>query len=441
MTLAAAPVAPLSGDVLLVLVLQLAVLLLAARLLGALANRLGAPAVVGELTAGVLLGPSVLAHVAPPVSRWLFPPVAEQMHLLDGVGQLGVLLLVGLAGTQLDLGHLRKNVGKAAKISAGGLVIPLALGIGAGFALPSPLRPEGTERLVFALFLGVAICVSAIPVIAKTLIELRLAHRDMGQLTMTAGLVDDVAGWLLLSVVAAMATNGFRGSTVLVSLGWLVLVLIFTMVVARPLVRRVMRWASGTSERGAPIGAVVILLLLASAGTHALKFEAILGAFLCGILIGSCGMDLARLAPLNSVVMSVLAPIFFASAGLRMDLTALAHPPLLAGALAVLTIAIAGKFLGAALGGLASGLSRAECVALGAGMNARGVIEVIIAMVGLRLGVLGVEAYTVLILVAVITSLMAPPILRRAMAATTETADEARREQQRMALIDAERPG
>ncbi|WP_245548261.1 cation:proton antiporter [Nocardia pneumoniae] len=431
---AVAPVAPIPGHSLLVLLVQLAVLLLAARLLGALANRFGMPAVVGELSAGVLLGPSILAHLAPGVSRWLFPPAAAQLHLLDAVGQLGVLLLVGLAGTHVDVGHIRRNAGKAFTVSFGGLVIPLAFGVVAGLVMPVPLRPAETERPLFAMFLGIAICVSAIPVIAKTLIELKLAHRNIGQLILTAGVIDDAVGWLMLSLVSAMATNGLRGTTALGSLGWLAVVLVVTVMAGRPVVRYVMRRAAAAADAGVVTGAVVTLLLLGAAGTHALKFEAILGAFLCGILIGSCGVDLSRLSALNTVVMSVLAPIFFATAGLRMDLTALAQWPLLLAALGVLGIAIVGKFLGAGLGGLASGLTRAECVALGAGMNARGVIEVIIAMVGLRLGVLGVEAYTVLIVVAIVTSLMAPPILRRAMAGAAVTEEEAQRARKTMAL-------
>ncbi|QIS18421.1 cation:proton antiporter [Nocardia terpenica] len=430
----AAPIPPIPGHQLLVLLVQLAVLLAAARALGALAARIGMPAVVGELTAGVLLGPSVLSHLIPSVSRWLFPAQAEQLHLLDGIGQLGVLLLVGLAGMQLDMGHVRRNAGKAAKVSLGGLLIPLALGVGVGLLIPVPLRPADTGRPLFAMFLGVAICVTAIPVIAKTLMELKLTHRDIGQLILTAGVIDDAAGWLLLSMVSAMATSGLRGATIASSLGWLALVLVFAAFVGRPLVRTVMRRAEATGDSTIAVGTAVMLLLLAGAGTQAMNFEAILGSFFCGILIGSCGVDLGRLAPLNTLVMSVLAPIFFASVGLRMDLSALTHWPVLLAALGILAVAIVGKFLGAALGGWGSGLSRTECVALGAGMNARGVIQVIIALVGLRLGVLGTEAYTVLILVAIVTSVMAAPILRRAMAGSAVTEAETHRHQRLVAL-------
>jgi len=180
---------------------------------------------------------------------------------------------------------------------------------------------------------------------------------------------------------------------------------------------------------------VVVLLFAAAAATQSLGLEAILGTFVCGALLGSSDVELSSLAPLNSVVGSVLAPIFFATAGLRMDLSKLVTAPMLIGAAVVLAMAILGKFAGALLGGKLCGLGRAESIALGAGMNARGVIEVIIAMVGLRIGVLGIEAYTILILVAVVTSVMAPPILRRATARMEVTEAEVARANRTLALI------
>jgi Kef-type K+ transport system membrane component KefB len=177
------------------------------------------------------------------------------------------------------------------------------------------------------------------------------------------------------------------------------------------------------------VAVAVVTLLLFGAGTQAVGMEPILGTFLGGILIGSSGRsNLEWLAPMRTFVLAVLAPIFFATAGLRMDLTALGRPEILVSAIAVLTVAIAGKFIGAYLGARMTRLSHWEGVALGAGLNARGVIEVIIAMVGLRLGILGTAAYTVIVLVAVVTSLMAPPILRLAARRIRTTSADRRRE-------------
>lgn len=415
MILSAGPVAPISADQILVFLLQIGLLLGLALALGRLGQRVGIPAVVGELTAGVLLGPSLLAHAVPDISEWLFPRDVDQMHLLDAVGQVGVLLLVGITGMNIDLGLVRRKGSTVVRLSLGGLLIPLGFGVAIGFVLPSVLLVEGTDRVTFACFIGVAMCVSAIPVIAKTLLDMRLLHRNIGQLVIGAAAIDDVVGWLLLSVVSAMATSGVRAGDVALSVAYLVGVVLFCFTLGRYTVGTVLRFAGRSKEPGVLVTAVVLLLVLSAAGTQALEMEAIVGAFYCGILIGSSGwVDRARLAPLRTFVMAVLAPLFFATAGLRMDLTALGRPVVLGSAFLVLLIAIVGKFVGVYLGARSSQIGHWDALALGAGMNARGVIEVVIAMVGLRLGVLTTEMYTIIILVAIATSLMAPPLLRYA---------------------------
>ena len=430
----ATPIAPIAAHDLLIFLLQVGLLLLLAVTLGRLAGRFGMPAVVGELFVGVVLGPSFLAWAAPGLHGWLFPAVPEQYHLLDAVGQLGVLLLVGLTGMQMDMGLVRRRGATAAGVSAGGLIVPLGLGIGAGYVLPRALVPAGTDSTVFALFLGVALCVSAIPVIAKTLIDMKLLHRNVGQLTLTAGMIDDAFGWFMLSVVSAMAVNAVTTGTVLVSLACLLAIVAFALTAGRPLVRGVLRVAGRSDEQGPTVATAAVLILLGAAATHALGLEAVFGAFVVGILIGTAGrVDPGKLAPLRTVVLSGFAPIFFATAGLRMDLTALVRPEVLLAGLAVLALAIAGKFAGAYAGARLSGLNRWEGLALGAGLNSRGVIEVVVAMVGLRLGILGVEVYTIVILVAIVTSLMAPPILRFAMSRVEQTAEEQVRESQHRA--------
>ncbi|MFD2420193.1 cation:proton antiporter [Amycolatopsis pigmentata] len=438
----AAPIAPIAAHSLLIFLLQVGLLLLFAVVLGRLAGRFGMPSVVGELFVGVILGPSLLAWVAPGPHGWLFPATAEQYHLLDAVGQIGVVLLVGLTGMHMDMRLVRRRGVTAAGVSIGGLLLPLGLGIGAGYVVPKVLVPDGTDITVFALFLGVALCVSAIPVIAKTLMDMKLLHRNVGQLTLTAGMVDDAFGWLMLSVVSAMAVNAVSAGTALASLAYLIAIIVFALTLGRPLVRGVLRVAARSDVPGLTVAVAAVLILLASAGTQALGLEAVFGAFVCGILIGSAGkVDPAKLAPLRTVVLSVFAPIFFATAGLRMDLTALVRPEVLLAGLAVLFLAIAGKFVGAYTGARLSGLNRWEGLALGAGLNARGVIQIVVAMVGLRLGILSVEIYTIVILTSIVTSLMAPPILRFAMSKLEQTAEEQVRETEHRAWTDTTTSG
>jgi Kef-type K+ transport system membrane component KefB len=386
------------------------------------------PAIVGELITGVVLGPSLIGHLAPGFAAWLIPPAGEQMHLLDAVGQIGVLLLVGVTGAHLDATLLRRRGSNALVVSLFGLVVPLGLGIAVGTLMPASMRGGGIHQWVFALFLGVAMCVSAIPVIAKTLTDMRLLHRDVAQLTLAAGTVDDGVGWFLLSIVSAAATAGVTAGTVTRSVLYLLGFVALSVVLGRPLLARLMRAAAGSGSPTTSVVLAVVLVILGGVVTQSLGMEPIFGAFVVGILIGVPGAaDHRQLAPLRTVVLSVLAPLFMATAGLRMDLTALRRPSIALAAVVVLAIAIVGKFAGAYLGAKLARIGHWEAVALGAGMNARGVVEVVVASTGLRLGVLTTATYTIVVLVAIVTSLMAPPLLRWAMGHLEQNEEEALR--------------
>jgi Kef-type K+ transport system membrane component KefB len=270
--------------------------------------------------------------------------------------------------------------------------------------------------------------VTAIPVIAKIFADMNLLYRDVAQLTLIAAMVDDTLGWMLLSIVSAMATIGVSLGVVSLNVLYLGGVIVAVATVGRSLVRIALRAAARATETGPVITTTVIIILLGASMTQALKIEPIFGAFLAGIVISSShGVSPAKLAPLRAFIMSVLAPLFLASAGLRIDLTALAVPTVFMSAIAVLLVATIGKFTGAYLGARLSRLSHWEGIALGAGMNARGVVQVDVATVGLRLAILNTATYTILVLVAITTSLMAAPVLRGAMAHLTENAEERRR--------------
>ncbi|MFI9311013.1 cation:proton antiporter [Streptomyces triculaminicus] len=428
--LAAEPVTPLPAGLLLLLLLQIGVLLGLSLVLGRLAQRLGLPRVVGELASGVLLGPSVLALVAPQFATWLFPHEPAQMHVLDAAGQLGVLLLVGFTGMHLDVKLARRHGGTAAAVSTAALLLPLALGLGLGFALPDQLQPINGDTVGFACFLGVALCVSSIPVIGRVLADMNLIDRNVGQIILCVAAVDDAVGWLLLSLVTAAATTAVTAADIALILWHLAALLLGVITVGRWTVPRVMRWAGRSSSRGAPITAAVVLIFLAGAAAQALGFEALLGAFLCGILIGTCAADQGRrLEPLHTTALGFLSPLFFALAGLRIDLTELAHPTTGLWALAALGIAIVGKYLDAFVGSITGHLSRWEALAVGAGINARGVIQVVIAVVGVRLGLLTTAMYSIIVLIALITPVMAPPVLKAAMKRLPPTEEETLRAQ------------
>lgn len=430
MTLASGSVPGITHHQMLVFMLQTGLLIAVAAGLGRVAVRLRMPPVVGELTAGVVLGPSLFGNVAPGLSHWLLPRDPEQMHLLSAVAQLGVLLLVAITGAHIDLALLGRKRRAIGLVSMGSVLLPLALGFALGFLLPGSLMGGTGGRTTFALFIGVAVAVSALPVIAKTLFDMGLLHRNVGQIIVGAAAVSDIVGWLLLSIVSAMATHGLRAGVVVESVAYLLVVLAVT-VVARPLVKRVLRPAERPGRPGAGLSLIFVLIMLSAAGTQALNMEPILGAFLCGIVVGSLGSASRRsLDSMRTFVMATLAPLFLATAGLQVDLTTLGRPRVLLAAVITLAVAIGAKFAGGYLGARLGRLDRLEALAIGAGLNARGVVEIVLASVGLRLGVLNTASYTVIVLVAVVTSVMAPPILRRATGRITTTTAEIKRERE-----------
>ena len=408
-------VKPLGEHELLLFLLQFALLLVTARVLGVLASRRGLPSVVGELLAGVLLGPSLFGKIAPGVFEGVFPQTPEQFHLLEIVSWLGVLMLLILTGLETDVGLIARKGKSAALISLGGILVPFGTGVGLGLLLPEEFLASPDKRLVFALFLGTAMSISAIPVIAKVLMEMKIIRRDIGQITLAAGMIDDTIGWILLSIVVGLASSGSvsplgAGKSVLS----VVLVLVVAYTVGRKFVGALLR-ALDNQVGGDTVMITALMALALAFGviTHALRLEAVLGAFIAGILVGQVKRFDHRLRHIfEQVALGVFAPVFFAASGLKVDLGKLAEPKVLLLGLVVLGIAIFGKFAGAYMGARASRLGHWEALSLGAGMNARGAMEIIVATIGFSRGILTADMYSIILMVAVVTSLMAPPILR-----------------------------
>ncbi|WLP90904.1 cation:proton antiporter [Gordonia sp. NB41Y] len=382
---------------------HLALVLLAALVCGMIARRLGMPAMTGQLAAGVLLGPSLLGTVLP---ESLDFGDGDDLPLVSAVGTLGVVLLVGLAAVDLDGPFLRRRVKVVASVGLGSFAVPLATGVGAGLLIPQAMHGESTGTTEFALLLGTALSVSAIPVIARILTELDLLRKEIGQLTLATGTLTDIAAWVILAVVSAMTTSGLGGGRLPLTLGALVGVLVATAVLRRPVSRALDRLESSRHE-GQTGGIVVLILIACAAITGALNLEPVLGAFLGGVMIGRRGD--AVLAPLRAVTTWVLAPVFLAGAGLHLDLHLIADPVVAGVAAAVVLAAVVSKFVGTFVGARVAGVPRWDSAALGAGLNARGVVEIVIATAGLHMGVFSAEIYMIVVLLAVITSIMAGP--------------------------------
>ncbi len=416
---------------------QLFALLVVARALGSLARRFGQPAVVGELGAGLLLGPSVLGALAPGAFFWLFPADPVQRGLLSALAWIGVFFLLVDTGFEIDLGLVRRLGAATLRIAIGSLVLPVLAGIGIGFVLPGRFIGASDDRVVFALFMGTALGISALPVIAKILSDLDLMRRNIAQVTITAAMANDVAGWVLLGVVAGLARSGsFDAGALALTLAGLALFCVVAATLGQRAVDQLLRRARARrSVISSQIALVLLITLAFGIVTQALGIEAVLGAFVAGILIGRSRYQESEVFDrLRAVTSAIFAPLFFASAGLRVDLALLDDPDVIGWGLLVLAVASLSKFLGSYAGARGAGFARIEGLAIGAGLNARGAVEIVIATVGLTLGVLNERSYTVIVLMAIATSMMAPPILRALLHRWPGSDEEQRRLEQERRL-------
>lgn len=420
----------LSHEQLLLFWLQLAALVATARALGGLLRRIGQPAVVGELAAGLVLGPSVFGQLAPAARAWLFPADPVQQGLLSAVGWVGALLLLIVTGYETDLRLIRRLGTATARVALASLVIPLLVGMGVGYGMPETFLGPTAQRSVFVLFMGVALGISALPVIAKVLSDLDLMRRNVAQMIVAAAMANDMAGWVLLGVVSGLAQSGHVDveGLVLTVVG-LGAFLLFAFGPGQHLVDALLRGVRMRRSGALGAGSMMVLVgLVAGAVTHAIGLEAVFGAFIAGILLGrSRYQEQEAFSAIHTITTAFLAPLFFAAAGLHVDLALLAEPDVWRWGLVVLAAASGSKFVGAWLGAWAGGLPVRERLALGAGLNARGAVEIVVATVGLTLGVLSAASYTVVVLMAMATSMMAPPLLRWALSGWKGSREERER--------------
>jgi Kef-type K+ transport system membrane component KefB/nucleotide-binding universal stress UspA family protein len=423
------PIKPLAGHAVFLLLVQLALLIAVARLGAELAKRLGLPAVVGELGAGIMLGPTGFGHWFPNAFATVFPPTTQSFHLLEAFSAIGITMLLLLTGLETDL-RLLRNLGRAALIaSMMGMVLPFGLGFGLGYITPDAYLTDPNGRLLFSLFIATAMSISAMPVIAKILVDLDLTKRNIGMVILSAGVVDDTVGWLILSVIAGAATHGGINLRDLAwTMGLLAGFIVALVFVIYPLLRAVMRV---TTEHfrlpDSDLVAIIVVTFLCAAATEWIGVHPVFGAFVAGIALHQVPrIRRETVARLESVTYGVLAPIFLGLVGIKVNLWSLAGGG--GGMLAlVLTVACVGKLVGCSLGAYWGGLRFWEAASIAVAMNARGAMEIVVATIGLSLGILTPQMFAIIVLVAIVTSFLAPLGLRLTMPRVRMTDDEARR--------------
>ena len=401
-------------DVLLFL-LSLAVLLGSARLFGALVQKYGMPAVVGEIIAGVVVGKTLVGRLFPESFAWLFP-TGTASTLLTGYTTVAAVLLLVVAGFEIDLTVVKRSSRTAIVTSLLGAIVPFALGYGAClFLLPDSDLANPGRRGVHAAFLGIALSISALPVIARTLLDLGLMKTDLGLIVLSAAIFDDLAGWIGFSVLSRefVSAGSADLSKIGVSVGLTVVFVIGTLLIVRPLADRLLARLDKPNEdtSGRVLSMIMILAMLGASVTQALDMHAVFGGFIMGLAIG----DSSRLREhtrtiLREFVTSVFTPVFFATMALRVDFAAAFDLRLTA---LVLAIACIAKIGGCAIGARLSGVGWRESTAIGFGMNSRGAMEILLALLALEANIINPKVFVALVIMAIVTSLISGPAMMR----------------------------
>jgi Kef-type K+ transport system membrane component KefB len=393
------------------LILQLVVIVLVAHAFGFVARRVWQPPVIGEIAAGVLLGPSLLGWMAPEASGFLFP--IASMPILQLLSQIGVLLFMFVVGVELEPAYLRGKAHAAIAVSHFSIILPFTLGVALSLALYAQYAPPGVPFHAFGLFCGIAMSITAFPVLARILEERNLTYTSLGTAAITCAAVDDVTAWGILAFVVAITTAGGAVETLLAIVALSVMFVLLMIFVSRPLLQRLLnpdRMGDSLSKEHI---AIVLLVLLSSAlVTEIIGIHALFGAFVAGVIMPVGGTFRAVLRTrLESISSVFLLPLFFVYTGLRTQIGLLDDVASWAICAAIIVVATTGKLGGTVLAARWTGLPWRDSVALGALMNTRGLMELIALNVGYDLGILTPEIFAMMVLMALVTTAMTGPLV------------------------------
>ena len=397
---------------------QIVLLLLVGRLMGEAMLRIGQPAVMGQLIAGILLGPSVFGAIWPEAQRAVFAGGPQEKAMIDAVSQLGILMLLLLTGMEIDLRLVKRARRAAISTAAAGIVVPFACGFALGELLPAAMLPHPDQRIITSLFLGTALSIASVNIVAMVVREMGFIRRNVGMALIASAIIDDTVGWVIVAITLGLAVHGHVDA---VALGQSVLgtaiFLAASFTLGRRIVFSIIRWTNDSFVSEVPVvTAILVIMGTMALTTHLIGVHTALGAFVAGILVGESPILTRHIdEQLRGLVVALFMPIFFSLAGLHADLTIVKEPTLFFLTIGLILTASISKFAGAFVGGAVGGLSAHESLALGCGMNARGSIQVIVASIGLSMSVLSQDLFTMIVAVAVVTTMAMPPTLRWAL--------------------------
>lgn len=392
-----------------ILLLQLIVIILAARGMGKLFRKIGQPSVIGEVVAGIFLGPSLLGWLNPDAKAFLFP--ASSMGSLQLLSQIGVILFMFTVGVELDLGHLKRRADAAVVVSHFSIILPFFLGTAAALYIFPGLAPAGISFTAFALFMGVAMSITAFPVLARIVTERGLAKTPIGSTAIACAAVDDVTAWCLLAVVVALINaTGLTGTvfTILLTLLFIAVMLLFV----RRQTERLFAGPPGDNRRVGRVSGILAFVFASALFTETIGIHPLFGAFLAGVVMPStAGVKQFVKSRLETVTSVILLPIFFAFTGLRTQIGLLNDWQSLLLCAGIIGVAIVGKFGGSTVAARWTGMSWHDSLSIGALMNTRGLVELIALNIGYDLGILSPRIFTMMVLMALVTTFMAGPVL------------------------------
>jgi Kef-type K+ transport system membrane component KefB len=395
------------------LLVQIAVILAASRLMGKLFRRIHQPQVIGEMVAGIMLGPSLLGWLAPNLSARLFPPAS--LEYLNILSQIGLILFMFLVGLELDPLLLRGRRRAAIVISNASIIAPFLLGAGLAIYLYPRLSGPPVSLIGFTLFLGAAMSVTAFPVLARILSERNMLRSKVGVLAIACAAVNDVTAWCILAVVIAIVRAGQTSFPVWLTIAGSTLFVLIMVVAVRPALRYVETRHRRIGRLTQSLTAKILLLVLVAAWTTEwLGIHALFGAFVAGAVMPKDHAFVRELTEkLEHLTVAFLLPLFFALAGLRASIGLLSGLQMWFYCALILFVAVLGKFGGSTLAARWSGLSWREAGALGILMNTRGLVELVILNIGFDLGIISPAVYTMMLLMALISTFMASPLLEQ----------------------------
>ncbi|MCF8241178.1 MAG: cation:proton antiporter [Melioribacteraceae bacterium] len=392
------------------LLLAITLMLGFGRLLGELFRKFKQAAVVGEIIAGIILGPTILGLLFPELQQWIFPVEGPVSIAINSLVALSIIFLLLVVGLEVDLGIVLQQGKAALSIGLIGMIVPFIFGASFAYLLPDVLFFEMGDKLIFSLFVGTALAISALPIIARTLMDLNLFKSKTGMTIMAAAMFNDLVGWIAFSVILGLVGAESHGLSIEWTISLTIIFTIFMLFFGRKLIHQILPWINSTfSWPGGIISFMMVLALIGAIITEKIGVHSIFGAFIIGVAIGdSVHLTEKTKEIIHQFITNIFAPLFFVSIGLKVNFIQ-AFDPL--AVIIVVVLGFAGKVIGCGLGAKLMGFKLKDSLAVGFAMNARGVLEIVLGIIALEFGLIGEEFFVAIIILVLLSSVLSSPLV------------------------------